>query len=550
MPRSLSLFFLVFLVLAFSSGVSAIHYAVANQTTCACEFATLKIYAENLQDQRVHDDLTLQSELDVQPGFVDVVLEAGQSRIYPVYVHAACTTKPGDYPVTLLPSGVSTNVHVKECMGLSLSVTPEQSSCQNDHVIYAVTVENLGNVPRDVLLGTDLNPESYVMPSSMQLAPREKKSVVLSVNTNTLPQRLPFRVVARAEDQVVYQHAIIDVSACNGFRAEGPASWPLTAGQSTSIDVRFQNLGVSRPVNLQAFCPSFVQANASRVTVGSGQVVRVVLSAQSASAGSYSCTVTASTEDDGRTYSHTVRIDVQSTSANYSVTPLRIVLEEDVVRDVAFRITNTGRVESAALSFKANATRVVSGPTRTSTAAEQDVVFVLTTDCSAYPFELTRGGARHVCPVQANGLLSIGTQSFPIDVRIVPPTLLFDSKTYAQPGGVRVDFVATNLANATDVSLSSSPTARGPSTIFVPAQGQAFFSVFVEGNHSRLELEARTDRGIYRHRTDLSSPSGGNGSPGATTGLITFAAPVIAFSIAVLLALALLYFLYRRRRKG
>ena len=427
-------------------------------------------------------------------------------------------------------------------------MTPQQVSCQNDHVTYAITLENLGDMPRNVSLGTDLNPEAYVLPASVQLSARQQKSVVLSVNTNTMPQRLPFRVVARADDQVVFQHALVDVQACTGFRADGPTELSLVAGQSASFDVRLQNLGVTRIVHVQAFCPSFVQSNASRLSVAANQVVSVTLSAQNAPAGRYSCTVLATTEDDGRTFSHTVTLDVQPTAANYSVRPLAITLEEGVIHRVGFHVENTGRIESASVSFVSNATRVISGPSSLSAAREQDVLFVLTTDCSAYPFELTRGGARHVCPTSVPGRLTINNQPFSVQVRIVPPTLLFDSKAYAVPGGIRLDFVATNTGNATDLQLSSVPQARGPSTVFVPSGGQAFFSVFVEGNHSQLVLEAQSDRGTYRHRADLSNPVGG-GSPGSTTGLITLAAPVIAFSIAVLLALALLYFLYRRSRR-
>ncbi len=550
-PANAGLLLSFFVFFFLCSGVSAIHYAVANQTTCACEFATFKIHAENLQGQRVHEDLWLQSELYVQPGFVDVLLEPMQSMIYPVYIHAACTTAPGDYPVVLQPSGVTAYVQVKDCQGFSLTVTPQQASCQNDHVTYGVTVENLGNVPRIVSLGTDLNPDAYVLPGSVELSAREKKSLILSVNTNTLPQRLPFRVVARADESVVYQHALVDVQACTGFRASGPTRLSLTAGQSQSFEVRLENHGATRIVNVQAFCPSFIKSNASRLTVGSGQVVAVLLKAQAAPAGVYSCTVSATTEDDGRTFSHTLQIDVQPTAANYTVRPSSVVLEEGVIRRVGFHVENTGRIESASVSFVSNATRVISGPSSLSAAREQELPFVLTPDCTTYPFELTRGGARHLCPASVPGQLRINNQSFSIQVRIVPPTLLFDSKAYADgsglPGGVRLDVVATNTGNVTDLQLSSVPQARSPATVFVPSGGQAFFSVFLEGNHSSLQLEARTDRGTYRHRADLTAPASG-GRPGPTTGLITLAAPVIAFSIAVLLALALLYFLYRRRK--
>ena len=66
---SASLLFFFLLVGLSSAFVSAIHYSVANQTTCACEFATLKVHAENLQGELAHEDLTLISTLDVQPGF-------------------------------------------------------------------------------------------------------------------------------------------------------------------------------------------------------------------------------------------------------------------------------------------------------------------------------------------------------------------------------------------------------------------------------------------------------------------------------------------------
>ncbi len=545
MPTRLSLFFVFLLIAASSADLSAVHYSVANGTTCACEFATLKIHAENLQGELAHEDLTLISALDVQPGFFEVRLQPAETKTYPVYVHAACDVAPGVYPVRFVPAGIEASVRVKDCSGFRFEVTPEQSSCQNEHVLYSVTVRNDADVPRNVSLSTDLNPDAYVMPASITLQAREHKSVLLSVNTNTLPQRLPFRVVARADDQVLTQPALIDVQACTGFRAEGPAQWSLSAGETASIEVKFQNLGVSRPVRVQAFCPPFVQSNASRLTVASGQLASVTLSAQTAPAGHYSCTVIATTEDDGRTFSHTVRIDVLSSSANYSVLPSSIVIEEDVVQRFTFNVRNAGRLESGSVSFVSNATRVVSGPSSLSAAAEQNLTFLLTTDCSSYPFELTRGGARHVCPSSVQGALHINNQSFPVQIRIVPPTLLFDSKAQAVPGGKRLDVVATNLGNATDLRLSSSPLSRGPASVFAAAGGQAFLSVFIDdANATTLTLQADTDRGTYRHRADLSSAGS---TPSSVTGLLTQASPVIAFSLAVLLALALLYFLYRRR---
>lgn len=541
---SASLLFFFLLVGLSSAFVSAIHYSVANQTTCACEFATLKVHAENLQGELAHEDLTLISTLDVQPGFFEVRLQPTEAKIYSVYVHAACDVAPGIYPVRFEPAGIEASVRVKDCSGFKLEVTPEQSSCQNEHVLYSVTVRNDADVPRNVSLSTDLNPDAYVLPSSITLLAREHKSVLLSVNTNTLPQRLPFRVVARADDQVLTQPALIDVQACTGFRAEGPALWSLSAGQTASIEVKFQNLGVSRPVRIQAFCPPFVQSNASRLTVASGQAFSVTLAAQTAPAGHYSCTVIATTEDDGRTFSHTVRIDVLPSSANFSVSPSSIAIEEDVVQRFTFTVRNAGRLESGSVSFVSNATRVISGPSSLSSAAEQNLTFLLTTDCSSYPFELTRGGARHVCPASVQGALLINNQSFPVQVRIVPPTLLFDSKAHSVPGGIRLDVVATNLANATDLRLSSQPLARGPASVFAPAGGQAFFSVFIDdANATMLVLQADTDRGTYRHRADLTAAAS---TPSPVTGLLTLASPVIAFSLAVLLALALLYFLYRR----
>jgi|GEM_PF-5345403 len=539
-----SLYFVFLFLLASSALASAVRYSVADEAACACQFATLKIHAENLQGDAVHEDLTPSSALFVQPGFLDVRLAPLESKVYPFYVQAACDVSPGDYPVRFEPAGLVASVRVQDCSGFSLQVTPSQSSCQNEHVLYSVTVRNDADSARNVTLGTDLNPQAYVMPSSVTLLAREQKSVLLSVNTNTLPQRLPFFVVARSEDQVLKQPALIDVQACTGFRAVGPADWLLAVGQSASIEVQFQNLGVARPVSIQAFCPPFVQSNASRLTVGSGRTASVTLWAQDAPAGRYYCTVTATTEDDGRSFSHTVRIDVAPSVANYSVEPSSIVLEEDVVQRFTFSVANGGRLEGASVSFASNATRTVSGPSSLSPAASQNVTFALTSDCSAYPFGLTRGGARHVCPATVQGALRINNQSLLVQVRIVPPTLLFDSKAYRVPEGFRLDVVATNVGNETVLRLSSQPLARGPATVAVAAGGQAFFSLFVDDvNATTIILQADADRGTYRHRADLTQAAA---QAGSLTGLVTLSTPVIAFSLAVLLALALLYFLYRR----
>lgn len=539
---ALSVVFVLFFLAFLSWPVSGVHYSVSNQTTCACEFATLKLHAENLQGQFVHEDLSLVSNLETQPGFVDVQLEPGQTKIFPVYVHASCQTPPGVYSVSFEPAQVQAWVKVKDCSVLSLTVTPEQSSCQNENVLFSVTVENFADFSRNVSLGSDLNPDSYVLPSFVTLEPRQRKTVVLSVNTNTQPMRLPFLVFARAGDQVVQQAAVIDVGACSGFRADGPLDWPMLAGQNSTIVVRMQNLGVSRLVTFKAFCPSFVRANATRLTLASGQSADVELDAESAPFGSFTCTVLATTEDDGRTFSHTVSIDVRPLVSNYSVEPASITLEEGVVQRFSFGVKNSGRLETASLTFSSNATRVVSGPSFLSPLEVQNATFALVTDCSAYPFNLTRGGARPLCPQSVEGFLRIDDTLFPINVRIVQPSLVFDSKAYAVQGGVRLDVVVTNLGNATELHLSSLPRARGPATVLVPAFGQAFFSVFVDVNASRLDLEAQTERGTYLYRADLSVAAGA----GSISGLVTFAVPVVAFSLAVLLALALLYVLYRR----
>ena len=99
-------------------------------------------------------------------------MQPTEAKIYSVYVHAACDVAPGIYPVRFEPAGIEASVRVKDCSGFKLEVTPEQSSCQNEHVLYSVTVRNDADVPRNVSLSTDLNPDAYVLPSSITLLAR------------------------------------------------------------------------------------------------------------------------------------------------------------------------------------------------------------------------------------------------------------------------------------------------------------------------------------------------------------------------------------------
>ncbi|MDP2717178.1 MAG: hypothetical protein Q8P02_00385, partial [Candidatus Micrarchaeota archaeon] len=54
----------------------------------------------------------------------------------------------------------------------------------------------------------------------------------------------------------------------------------------------------------------------------------------------------------------------------------------------------------------------------------------------------------------------------------------------------------------------------------------------------------QTDRGTYESTLDIQDKQ-----PAPQTGLVSYATPVIAFAAAILLALILLYFLYRESRQ-
>lgn len=542
----------VFLIV-FSSGLSAVHYSLANESVCACQFATFKLHAENPVSEPVYSDVLISAPLPIRSlSELDVQLDGLQSKIIPFDVYAACDAKSADYDIQLMPAGsvpLLASLRVMPCDGLALEVTAQQTLCQNDHADFAVTVRNPSDFPRNVTLGTDLNPDAYSLPQTLQLLPHQNQVVLLRVNTNTLPQRLPFKVVARSDDGVfLEQPALIDVQACTGLRVSGPSDVSLLENASQSFSVEFQNIGAIRTVQLEAFCPAFVRTNASAITLGPSQKAAVAILVQSAPSGSYSCTLRGTSPEDGRVFSHTLVITVTPAVARYSLLPLEFTLEHGVLQNLTFQLHNDGLSESVPVYFESNATTVLSGPSKTVARKDQELVFFTNTDCHGYDIVLTHGGARRDCPEPTSGTLKIGGQNPSVRLHVRVPSLVFDSKAYADgsslPSGVRVDFTVSNTGNATVLQLSGNPASRGPASVSVGAQSQAFFSVFVDGNASNMDsfvLQAKTDRGIYSTKTDLSRPE----SAAPATGLITLATPVMAFALAVLLALALLYLLYR-----
>ncbi len=543
MSNRLILFFLVF-----ASAATAMHFTASNATTCACNFATVRIAAENLQAEPASQVIAVESPLFISPASFNISLEALEKKAYSVQAYASCGTQPGVYPVSFVGSEKQAFVKVKQCQGFSMVMTAMQSSCQNQHADFAVSLENLGDDARVVSISTDLNPSAYVLPAKVSLGSREKRSVVLSINTNTLPQVLPFKVVARSEDYYEEQPAVVDVRSCTGLRMDGPRLVGLVEDQSIDVALKVLNLGVGRSIKVESFCPPFVRVNASTVLLGSNQFATVLLDVNNAPSGNHTCSISAKSLDDNVQALHTLRFEVTPTRSRYTATPSEISMENGVITNVSFTLRNAGLFSSDPVSFKSPSLKVFSGPSKTQKREEQELSFLIQSNLTAStPGQYTQGGYRRPGYVLVAGnttaVLQVGNFTHAIAVDILPPSILFNASVVQVDGGFRVDFVATNLGNETVMRFASVPASQGPLALEMAPDSQQHFSLFVPGNETSMVLEATTDRGVYRTRVDFSSAR-----PSTTTGLVTFAAPVIAFGVAILLALTLLYLLYRRSK--
>ncbi len=521
----------LFFLLLLTASVFSARFEVDNATVCPCQFGALHVTTTNIQDTPFTTVLSAQSNLSVFPKTAELRAPANGQTVTVFQTAAACDAAPGDYPVRFEPAGITATVHVNACTGFALSVTPYQGTCQNQHADYAVRVQNLGANPRTVFLGTDLAPGTYVLGQSVFLNASETKTVILSINTNAVPQRLPFKVVARSDDAYQEQPALLDIAACQGIRFLSGTNFTLLEGASGAFTVRLQNLGKSRTVNLRAFCPPFVTPNATTLQLNGSGIADIGFAATNAPLGDYSCTVFAEPADEGKSYTHTFAIHVTPTTPHLSVQPTAIELENGVTQSVAFTLTNTGTPINGSVTF-------------TSTRTQQfEPVPAITLGQEQKTATLTLSGTSNG---NATGQLHVGTILVPLNVTVLASTLLFNATVYTVPQGLRVDYTIQNNGPGTLVRLSSRPQTSGPADAFVAANDSATLTLIVpDANATTLFLQLATDRGTYENTVDLTQPQ-----PAPQTGLVSFATPVIAFAAAILLALILLYFLYRESQAG
>jgi len=142
----------------------------------------------------------------------------------------------------------------------------------------------------------------------------------------------------------------------------------------------------------------------------------------------------------------------------------------------------------------------------------------------------------------ANATLWLNKTPYNITLKVVQPTLLINATTYQISQGLRVDYVFTNFGPDVRLNIATNPIVEGPATLDLPANTQAFASFKLNATNAttHLVLTASTPRGTYVHLQQLYQPKL---SP--QTGLVTYAIPVLAFAVAVLLALITIYVLHR-----
>lgn len=520
----------VFLLLLFVAAfTTAARFSIANESTCACEFAAFELDVENLQDTPFDTVIEPKSELAITPATLDVRVDGLQTQSFLFHAYAACNQDAGNYAIELPPTGKTTYLTVKACQGIALRVTAAQAVCQNQNADFAVEIENLGATETEVDLGTDLNPGTYSLPKRVTLEPRQKKAVILSVNTNAVPQRLPFKVFARAGDFLESQPAVLDVSACQGIRFLSPNNVTAFEGQNQTVSIQFQNLGKARTVDVQTFCPAFVTAPRTTLALNGSGIAVVPIELRNPPNGAYSCTVFATPSDEGNAYSHTFRVHVQPSQTHVTVQPSSIALEQGVTRPVIFQVDSTGTPVSGNVTFESTITDQLE-PVPRMEASE------------THTFKTLHLRGRILGT--ATGTLRIGSVNVPTQVEVTRPTLSFNATAFKAPNGVRIDFVVFNTANQTNLALASNPAAQGPQEVFVGANQTTTFTLFVPQNATQVFLQVQTDRGTYETHVDASNP---RDTP--LTGLITFSTPVLTFAAAILLALILLYVLYRESQK-
>lgn len=514
--------------------LASVQYAVADQGTCSCDFATFHLTAENQGDTLYEEVLRLDSNASVFPSTLSVRLEPGEKRSYSFFGQAACGG-PSKSRITLSDSKTSffTSLSGKTCDGVLLSVTPaEQTACQNQHATFAVRLSNIGRSTQNVTLSTDLNPESYTLAQSASVPSLEDLTYILTVNTPTIPQRLPFKVFAQGNGFDQMQPAILQVNACEGIALEGPDRLTLSVNQSSGLSFTLRNLGLSRRIHVESFCPDFVTKTDHTLLVNATGSFGFSLNVTAAVPGTYACAVFATAEGESRSYSQTVRLDVEGAKKAGGLELLQKTdrIEQNLDAPVTFTLNNTGKrvTVNARLRLSGAQILTVSRNATVDQGKTADLTFTV------------RGQVLG----RLNGSLLLNDTAYPVSLEVIPASLTVEGTTYSTPSGLRVDFTLTNYGNATRVELSTQPAAQGPPGFLdLPQNTQGRLSYVLNTTASALVLSMETNRGTFAVAQPLNNPR-----PLPQTGLLSFSTPVLAFAIAVLLALGLLYLLYRRSR--
>ncbi|MBI5035864.1 hypothetical protein HZC09_00835 [Candidatus Micrarchaeota archaeon] len=510
-------FLLLALILA-PLAAAGVQYSVADQSTCSCDFATFILHAENTGEEKANEVLTITSEAGVYPKTIDVSLSPGEKRDYFVTAQAC---DAGSKKITF--SGrkqFSAALSTTACEAFQLIVTAQQSACTAQQAAFNVEVRNIGRNAQNISLETDLS--EYIMPKSVYLAPWEKKSVPLIVNTPTVPQRLPFKVTAYSETGREEETTLLQLSSCEGLSLKAPEKIDVQINTTVTSRFSITNEGKARMIEVKAACPDFVEFSDFSTILNSSETRSFELSMRSSKPGEYTCTIFAKPEGEAKTYAKTIVISVFSPTPIISVSPVFFEVEKDVETPITFTIRNTGAQTTLRTSLEANASVYTAGKNLTlKTSEERKLTYVVKAANTT------------------KSKLRLGNETHGFELRAIEPVLTINASAHNTSEGVRIDYVFTNLGNATSLNIASEPIMQGPAKLEIPARSQLFASYLLPENVTEVTLAARTADKTYSYK--LSVPE--EQSPSAQTGFVVAAStPVMAFGAAILLALLIIYF--------
>lgn len=523
--------------------VASVQFTVEDQSTCSCDFSTFRLFAENQGDVLYEEVLRLESNASVFPKTIDVRLEPGEKKAFTFFGQAVCGGQSiSRITISDPKTSLFTTLFGKICDGFLLSVTPaEQTVCQNQHTTYAVHLSNIGRSTQNVTLSTDLNPESYDLAQTLSLPPFKDRNIILTINTPTVPQRLPFKVFAQGDGFEQTQPAILQVKACYGLAIEGPESITLSANQSTALSFSIRNLGSTRGVHIESFCPDFVVKKDVTALVNATGTYLFSLDVKNALPGAYTCSIFATAQGESRSYSQTVRIEVerQHTSNGTNIVNNRTGdldavqktarIEQNLETPIEFRIENFGIPKTINARLRLPNSQILTLSRNVTLAKGTNV----------YLSFIVRSNMLG----RLNGSLLLNETEYPFTLEVVTSKLTVEGTTYKTSTGLRVDLRVTNFGNPTRIDIFSNPATLGPVFLELPENAQGRASYFLNTTEPVLIFSMKTNRGSYQFAQTLSNPQ-----PLPQTGLLTLTTPVLAFAIAVLLALGLLYLSYRRSR--